>query len=167
MSTKAHLHFVWCATRRSLQNSSMASFRLYIPTEVSLLIIHWTLENPSCALWFWRGNPLVHHPSRSGWFRRIPAFLAPPFGAYKTNLYHLLGQVVRILGSWWHMFILGDLSKNRSLIWFRWHIKLEDYRLPLDIASNHRLPRTQFPNRSPKSYHLVATKRVSIFPHMQ
>jgi hypothetical protein len=108
-------------------------------------IIHWTLETPSYSMWIWRVNPLVHHPSLSRWFWRIPAFLAPPVGTYKTNLYHLLGRATPILGSWWHMFILGDLSKNRSLIWFRWHIQPEDYRLPLNVASNRRLPRTQFP----------------------
>jgi hypothetical protein len=105
-------------------------------------IIHWTLETPSCAMWIRGINPLVHHSSRSRRFQCIPAFLAPWFGTYKIDLYHLLGQAMPIVGSWWHMLILDDLSKNRSLIWFRWHIKLEDYRLPLDIASNRRLPRT-------------------------
>jgi hypothetical protein len=50
------------------------------------------------------------------------AFLAPPFGTYITDLYHLLGQDAPILCSWWHIFILGYRSKNQSLIWFRWHI---------------------------------------------
>jgi hypothetical protein len=104
-------------------------------------ISHWTLETPSCALWIRRVTPLVHQPSHSWQFWRIPAFLTPPFGTYKIDIYHLLGQAGSILGSWWHMFILGDISKNQSLIWFRWHIKQEEYRLPLDIA----------PNRSPKS----------------
>jgi hypothetical protein len=34
-----------------------------------------------------------------------PAFLAPPFGMYKTDLYHLLGQATPILDMWWHMFL--------------------------------------------------------------
>jgi hypothetical protein len=37
MPTKAHSHFLWCEARISLQNFSMASFNLYIPTEVSPL----------------------------------------------------------------------------------------------------------------------------------
>jgi hypothetical protein len=43
-------------------------------------------------------------------------------------IYHLLGQAVPILSSCWHKFILGYLSKNRCLIWFRWHIKPENYQ---------------------------------------
>jgi hypothetical protein len=118
---------------------------------ITRAIIHWCLETPSCALWIWGVYPLVHYPFCARPFRCIPAFLAPPFITYKTNLYHLLGQTTPILSSWWYMFILGDLSKNQSLIWFRWHIKPEDYRLPLDIYSNCWLPQTQFPNWSPKS----------------
>jgi hypothetical protein len=79
-------------------------------------IIHWTLETPSCALCIQGVNTLVHHPSRFRWFRCIPAFHAPPFGTYKIDLYHLLGQAMPILDSWWHIFILGEPSKNQSLI---------------------------------------------------
>jgi hypothetical protein len=99
MLAKAQSHFLWCEAWRSRQNFSMASFSLYIPTEISPL----------------------EQLSRSRRFRRIQAFLTPPFGTYKTDLYHLLGQVVPILGSWWHMFILDDPSKDQFLIWFEWH----------------------------------------------
>jgi hypothetical protein len=37
MPAKAHSHFLWCEAKRSLQNFSMASLSLYIPTEVSPL----------------------------------------------------------------------------------------------------------------------------------
>jgi hypothetical protein len=153
MPPKPQSHFFWCEAKRSLQNF-FHDFLQLVQTNwgsTARAIIHWALETPSCALWIQRVNPLSHHPSRSRWFWRIPAILAPPVGTYKTHLYHLLGQVAPILGSWWHMFILGHLSMNWSLIWFRGHIKPEDYRLPLKIASKHRLPQTQFPNRSPKS----------------
>jgi hypothetical protein len=35
MPAEAQSHFLWCEARRSLQNFSMASFILDIPTEVS------------------------------------------------------------------------------------------------------------------------------------
>jgi hypothetical protein len=37
MPAKEHSHFLWCEAKRSLQNFFMASFSLYIPTEVSPL----------------------------------------------------------------------------------------------------------------------------------
>jgi hypothetical protein len=37
MPAKAQSHFLRCEAKRSLQNFSMASFSLYIPTKVSLL----------------------------------------------------------------------------------------------------------------------------------
>jgi hypothetical protein len=37
MPAKAQSYFLRCEARRSLQNFSMASFSLYIPTEVSQL----------------------------------------------------------------------------------------------------------------------------------
>jgi hypothetical protein len=82
---------------------------------IARAIIHWTLETPSCGLWIQGVTPQLTTHLALGDSDIYLAFLAPPFGTYRTDLYHLLGQVMPILGSWWHMFILGDLSKNRSL----------------------------------------------------
>jgi hypothetical protein len=117
----SHTSMVW---GQEISTKLFYGFLQLVHTHWSFIaraIIHWTLETPSCSMWIRGINPLVHHPSRSRWFRCIPAFLAPPVGTYKTDLYHLLGQAKPILGSWWDMFILDDLSKNRSLIWLGWH----------------------------------------------
>jgi hypothetical protein len=113
MPAKAQAHFLWCAVRKSLQFFYMASFSLYIPTNVRA-IIHWTLETPSCALWIQGVSSLIHNPSRSWQFWHIPAFLTTLIDTYKTDLYHLLGQLTPILarGGTWSSWSLQESFLN-------------------------------------------------------
>jgi hypothetical protein len=153
MPAKAQSHFLQCEARRPLQNFSMASLILYIPTEVSSLEQFSPLNSR---------DPLLCHvdpksnPPRSPPISllTIPAYTSLP----RTTVWYIQNWSLPLtrLGRAHTWLVVahvrpGCLSKNRSLIWFRWHIQQEDYRLPLDIASNYRLPRTQFPNQSPKS----------------
>jgi hypothetical protein len=60
MPAKAQSHFLRCEARRSLQNFSMTSFSLYIPTEVSPLkqfSIKLYRPPPPCAMWIRIVNP--------------------------------------------------------------------------------------------------------------
>jgi hypothetical protein len=77
----------------------------------------------------------------------MSAFLAPPFGMHKTDLYHLLDQTAPILDSWWHMFIIS---------------KPEDYRLPLEIASNYRYPRHSFQTGHPNPNTMLLQKIIHL-----
>jgi hypothetical protein len=84
MPAKAQSHFLRCESRRSLQNFSMASFSLYIPTEVSSLEQFHPLNS--------RGRLLCHvdpksNPSRS------PLISLPTILAYtslpRTTVCHI------------------------------------------------------------------------------
>jgi hypothetical protein len=103
------LHFLWCTTKRLLQGFFMASSSLYMPTKVSPLgeLYHSPLETPSCAMWF-RGvtpNFTTHLAPDDSRVSHLPH---TTIWHVQTDLYHLLGQVVSILGSRCHMSILGD-----------------------------------------------------------
>jgi hypothetical protein len=84
MPAKAQSHFHWCEASRSLQNFSMASFSLYIPTKVSSLEQFHPLNSR---------DPLLCHvdpksnPSRSPPISllTIPAYTSLP----RTTIWHV------------------------------------------------------------------------------
>jgi hypothetical protein len=84
MPAKAQSHFLRCEARRSLQNFSMASFSLYIPTEVSPLEQFSPLNTR---------DPLLSHVDPKSNPPRSPPISLPMIPAYtripRTNVWHI------------------------------------------------------------------------------
>jgi hypothetical protein len=84
MPAKAQSHFLWCEARRSLQNFSMASFSLYIPTEVSSLEQFHPLNSR---------DPLLCHVDPKSNPSRSPPISLPMIPAYtslpRTTVWHI------------------------------------------------------------------------------
>jgi hypothetical protein len=84
MPAKAQSHFLRCEARRSLQNFSMASFSLYILTEVSLVEQFSPLNSR---------DPLLCHVDQKSNPSRSPPISLPTIPAYtslpRTTVWHI------------------------------------------------------------------------------